>query len=300
MMKGIILAGGSGSRLYPLTSILTKQLQPIYDKPMIYYPLSILMLGNIKDILLIATASDLPHFKNLLGNGSHLGINLHYEIQKEPKGLPEAFTIGEKFIGDDDVTLILGDNLFHGNLNFFRQAIDDQLVKKSHLHARVFAYLVSDPERYGVVEFDTQTKRVLSMEEKPKNPKSRYAVPGLYIFDNTVAKRVRTIKPSTRGELEIIELIKTYLQDDVLGVEIINRGVAWLDTGTPQALLEASNYIAAIETRQARKVACLEEISYRMFFTNESQFIENINRLPKCPYRTYLELISAEIKGEIY
>lgn len=294
-MKGIILAGGSGTRLYPMTKIITKQLQPVYDKPMIYYPLSFLMLGGIKDILLITTPHDQAHFKNLLGNGNHLGINIEYIIQNEPKGLPEAFILGEKFIGNDDVILILGDNLFYGDIKFYRDALKAQKEKENGLTGRVFAYYVQDPTAYGVVEFDKKTKIVKSIEEKPIQPKSNYAIPGLYLFDNTASKRSKTIKPSPRGELEITDLIKSYQTENKLGVEIITRGVAWLDTGNPKALLEASSYIGAIEERQGLKVACIEEVALRMNFIDMNGFKKVIDSIPKSSYKAYLEKVAAEL-----
>lgn len=294
-MKGIILAGGAGSRLYPMTKIITKQLQPVYDKPMIYYPLSFLMLGGIKDILLITTPQDKPHFENLLGDGKHLGLTLQYKIQDAPRGLPEAFILGEEFIRDEDVALILGDNLFYGDIKFYRDALKAQKEKQGNLTGRVFAYYVQDPTAYGVVEFDKKTKVVKSIEEKPKTPKSNYAIPGLYLFDKTAAARSKNIKPSARGELEITELILDYHRENKLGVEIITRGVAWLDTGTPKSLLEASSYIGAIEERQGLKVACLEEVAYRMGFINTAEFQKIIDQLPKSSYKSYLEKVASEL-----
>ncbi len=293
-MKGIILAGGAGNRLYPLTQITTKQLQPVYDKPMIYYPLAMLMLNGIKDILLITTEKDQPSFKNLLGDGGRFGVSLQYATQAAPKGISEAFIIGEKFIGKDDVALVLGDNLFYGSFEVFRNAVKSQQAKAKGISARVFAYGVSDPERYGVVEFDKATMKVLTIEEKPAKPKSTYAIPGFYLFDNTVAKRALKQQPSPRGELEITDLIKTYLHDGLLGVEIINRGMAWFDTGTPQSLLEASSFIGAIEQRQGMKVACLEEIALRMNFVTASQFQKIIDETPKSSYREYLRQVLGE------
>ena len=293
-MKGIVLAGGAGSRLYPMTQVMTKQLQSVYDKPMIYYPLSILMLGGIKDILLITTPDDQPLFKKLLGDGSKFGIKISYKIQEKPNGLPEAFVLGEDFIGNDDVCLILGDNLFYGDLNFFRDAIKAQKEKQGGLDGRVFAYYVADPRAYGVVEFDKGTKKVKTLEEKPEHPKSNYAVPGLYLFDNTVARRAKNLKPSPRGETEIVDLMLSYHNEDKLGVAMMYRGLAWLDTGTPRSLLDGSTFIGAIEERQGLKVACLEEISYRMKFINLDEFKRIASALPKCSYRTYLEKIIAE------
>lgn len=288
-MKGIILAGGSGTRLYPITKIITKQLQPIYDKPMIFYPLSLLMLGGIKDILIITTPHDRIHFENLMSDGSQWGIRIQYKIQEHPNGLPDAFILGEEFIGNDEVTLILGDNLFYGEINFFKNALD------SKNKARAFAYPVSDPERYGVIEFEAKSKKVLSLEEKPKNPKSKYAIPGLYIFDSSVCKKAKEIKPSARGETEIVELLKMYMNEGELRAEVISRGVAWLDTGTPKALLEASAYIAAIEERQGLKVACPEEIALRMNFISKDKYKATVENLPNCAYKKYLQDIGNEI-----
>lgn len=293
-MKGIILAGGAGSRLYPMTRVMTKQLQSVYDKPMIYYPLSILMLGGIKDILMITTREDQPTFQKLLGNGSQFGISITYVIQEKPNGLPEAFVLGESFIGTDDVCLMLGDNLFYGDLTFFRTAIEEQINKSNNMNARVFAYHVADPSAYGVVEFDKETKKVKSIEEKPKQPKSSYAIPGLYLFDKTVSSRAKALKPSPRGETEIVDLILSYHKDDQLGVQTMYRGVAWLDTGTPRSLLDASSFIGAIEERQGTKVACLEEVAYRMKFINLDQLRTVTESLPKCSYRSYLEKVISE------
>lgn len=288
-MKGIILAGGSGSRLYPMTSVITKQLQPVYDKPMVFYPLSMLMLGGIREILLITTQNDLPHFRNILKDGRHLGLELTYQVQDRPNGLPEAFVLGESHIGNHDVCLILGDNLFYGDIDFFRKAILAQKTKLNSLSARVFGYYVGDPKAYGVVEFDRQTKKIKSIVEKPESPKSNYAIPGLYLFDHTVVERAKKLKPSSRGETEMVDLILGYLSDQKLDVEIITRGVAWLDTGTPKSLLEASSYIGAIEERQGQKVACLEEVAYRMNFINLDQLTRNVASMPKSSYKDYLE-----------
>ena len=295
-MKGIILAGGSGTRLYPMTKIMTKQLQPVYDKPMIYYPLSFLMLGGIKDILLITTPHDLVHFQALLGDGSQLGIKLSYKVQDNPNGLPQAFILGEEFIGNEDVCLILGDNLFYGDIKFFRNALNAHQEKTDGIKGRVFAYSVADPRMYGVVEFDKKTKMVKSIEEKPQNPKSNYAIPGLYIFDSCASKRAKNLKPSPRGETEIVDLILSYKEEEALGVEIITRGVAWLDTGTPRSLLEASSYIGAIEERQGLKVACLEEVAFRMGFIDLAGLQKCIDALPKSIYRAYLEKFLIEMQ----
>jgi len=293
-MKGIILAGGAGSRLYPLTSIVTKQLQPIYDKPMIYYPLSLLMMCSIKEVLIITTEYDQPFFKKVLNDGSRFGISIHFEVQAEPKGIAQAYLIGEKFLQGEDSLMVLGDNLFHGNFSSFRSAVTRQVSKEGGLKAQVFAYPVTDPERYGVVEFDKKTKEVLSIVEKPENPKSNYAIPGLYLMDGSAPERVRVQKPSPRGELEITDLIQSYLDEGSLRVEVISRGMAWLDTGTPQSLLEANSYIAALEQRQGFKVACLEEIGLRMNFVDKAHFKKVIEETPNSPYRDYLEMILKE------
>ena len=258
-IKGIILAGGSGSRLYPITKVYSKQLALIYDKPLIYYPLSLLMLGGIKDVLIISNEETIPLYKQLFNSGSQIGMNINYAVQPAPNGIAEAFIIGEKFIGDDDVCLVLGDNIFYGDLTFFYEGINN------NVGATIFGYQVNDPERYGIVEFDKNGK-ALSIEEKPKNPKSHFAVPGLYIFNNDVINISKNLKPSARGELEITDVNKKYLENDRLRVEKIGRGIAWLDTGTPEALLQASNFFGVIEDRQGLKVACLEEIAYHKGF----------------------------------
>ena len=288
--KGIILAGGRGTRLYPLTSVTSKQLLPIYDKPMIYYPLATLMLGGIRDILIISTPEDIPQYKQLLRDGSQWGINLSYVVQPKPEGLPQAFILGEDFIGDNQVVLILGDNLFYGKLNFFRDAIN-----KNH-GGTIFAYRVEHPEEYGVVEFDASGK-VLSIEEKPKQPKSHYAVPGLYVFDNEVIEVAKKIKPSKRNELEITDIHKHYLDKGTLRVELIGRGVAWLDTGTPGNLIDAGNFIRAIELRQGRKIACLEEIALRLKFISDDKFLDTVNALPDSNYKKYCITIYDELKN---
>lgn len=287
-MKGIILAGGSGTRLYPMTSVLSKQLQPIYDKPMIFYPLSLLMLVGIKEVLIISTERDTPHIEKLLGDGSNFGMTINYLIQPEPKGLAQAFIIGEDFIGDDNVTLILGDNLFYGEINFLKNAVADQEAGNDGMRARVFGYYVEDPHRYGVVEIDKKSGQVLGIEEKPKNPRSNYALPGIYIFDNDVSRRARSQAPSARGELEITDLMLSYHREDSLGFQMIGRGVTWLDTGTPESLLEAGHLIAQIEKRQGLKVACLHEIAYRRGFISREKLKEEIEKLPNCPYRDYV------------
>jgi len=297
-VKAIILAGGAGSRLYPLTNVITKQLQPVYDKPMIYYPISFLMNAQIKDILIISTKEDGPSFKKFLGDGKKLGISIQYKIQEKPTGIPQAFIIGEDFIGNEDIVLLLGDNIFYGDNSFFIKAIDSHEVKANGVHARVFAYAVSDPERYGVVEFDRKTGGVLSIEEKPEKPRSKFAIPGLYLFDNSVINRTKKLRPSNRRETEITDLIESYFKEGKLGVEIIERGIAWLDAGTPKSLLEASSFISAIEQRQGLKVACLEEMAFRNKFINFKQFNELVETLPKCPYREYLEEIIEDLKYE--
>lgn len=278
-----------------MNQVTTKQLLNVYDKPMIYYPLSFLMLGGIKEILIITTPHDRESFQRVLGDGANFGLKLSYKVQEKPEGLPQAFTLGQDFIGDDDVTLILGDNLFYGDIDFFRRSLRTQTEKKDALRARVFAYYVANPSDYGVVEFEKGSGRVLSIEEKPVKPKSQFAIPGLYIFDASVVDRAAKLVPSSRGELEITDLIKTYLEEGALGVEPITRGVAWLDTGTPQSLLEASSFIGAIEARQDLKVACLEEVALRMGFLSENEFSQIISNMPKCSYRAYLERISKEI-----
>jgi glucose-1-phosphate thymidylyltransferase len=281
-MKGIILAGGSGSRLYPITKIYSKQLAAIYDKPLIYYPLSILMLGGIRDILIISNKETIPSYKQLFGDGKQLGMNIEYAVQDAPNGIAEAFIIGEKFIGKRNVTLILGDNIFYGHLDFFYKAI------KKNEAATIFGYRVTDPERYGIVEFDKEGIAV-SIEEKPIKPKSNYAVPGLYIYNNGVIDIAKNLKPSARGELEITDVNKEYLKRKKLKVEKIGRGIAWLDTGTPEALLQAANFFGVIEERQGLKVACIEEIAYSMEFINKEEFELLIESIPKSIYRDYLE-----------
>ena len=291
-IKGIVLAGGHGTRLYPSTAAVTKQLLPIYDKPIIFYPISILMLCGVKDILIISTPHDLPHIEKLLGDGSKIGVSFSYKVQDAPEGISQAFTLGEEFIAGDDVALILGDNLFHGNLDVFRQAFANQLNKENDSYARVFAYQVSDPERYGIVEFNGD--KVISIEEKPAKPKSPYAIPGLYLFDSSVVERVKSQKPSKRGELEITDTMQSYLDEGKLSVEIIPRGMAWLDTGTPDSMLDASSYISAIEQRQGLKVACLEEIAYRKGFIDHAGLIKAIETLPNCDYKAYLQTLASE------
>lgn len=283
-MKGIILAGGSGSRLYPITQIYSKQLCLIYDKPLIYYPLSVLMLSGIKDILIISNEETLPWYKKLFGNGSKYGLSMSYALQEKPEGIAQSFTIGESFIGNDSVTLILGDNIFYGNLDFMYEAI------KSNKGATIFGYRVTDPERYGIVNFDSKGN-ITEIVEKPQNPISNFAVPGLYVYDNRVVDIAKNLKPSARGEYEITDVNNIYLQWKELQVIKVSRGVAWLDTGTPEALLQASNFFGVIEDRQGLKAACLEEVAFNMGFINKAEFENLINELPKSLYRTYLEKI---------
>lgn len=285
-MKGIILAGGSGTRLYPLTKSISKQIIPIYDKPMIYYPLSVLMLANIKEILIISTPRDLPTFKELLGDGSQFGISLTYSIQEHPNGLAEAFILGESFIGNDSVALILGDNIFFGH------GLSKILEEASGLSkgARIFGYPVKDPKAYGVVEFD-EAGNAISLEEKPENPKSDYAIPGLYFYDNSVVEKAKKLSPSPRGELEITDLNMVYLNNSELTVSNLGRGMAWLDTGTHNALLEASNFVEAIQSRQGHYIACIEEIAYNKKWINSEQLKKLILPLMKTDYGIYLEKI---------
>ena len=282
-MKGIILAGGSGTRLYPLTKAISKQIMPIYDKPMIYYPLSVLMLANIREILIISTPRDLPVFEELLGDGSQLGLKLEYKVQEHPNGLAEAFIIGEDFIGDDNVCLILGDNIFYGS------GLSGLLEEASKLKegAVVFGYPVKDPRAYGVVEFD-KNEKAISLEEKPENPKSNYAIPGLYFYDNTVVKKVKSIKPSARGELEITSVNEKYLEESRLSVKKFGRGVAWLDTGTHEALLEAANFVQTVQKRQGFYIACIEEIAYQKGWISEEKVRELLKVMMKTEYGKYL------------
>jgi len=282
-MKGIILAGGSGTRLYPLTISISKQIIPVYDKPMIYYPLSVLMLSGIKDILIISTPTDIHLYEDLLKDGSQLGINIKYAIQPSPDGLAQAFLIGEDFIKGDEVCLILGDNIYYGH------GFGHTLLEASKLTegAMVFGYYVKDPERYGVAEFDDKGN-VISLEEKPEKPKSNYAVTGLYFYDNTVVEKAKSLKPSARGELEITDLNKLYLEENSLKVKLMGRGMAWLDTGTHDSLLEASNFIATIEKRQGLKASCIEEIAYKRGFIDKAQLIKLAEPLKKNQYGQYL------------
>lgn len=293
-MKGIILAGGKGTRLYPMTITVSKQLLPIYDKPMIYYPLSILMLAGIKDVLIISTPEDIENYKNLLGNGSNLGMKFEFIIQKEPRGLADAFILGENFIGNDSVCLILGDNIFHGG--GITNAIEEAIQRKKG--ATIFGYPVRNPKEFGVVEFDTEGK-VISLEEKPEEPKSNYAVPGLYFYDNDVINIAKNVKPSKRGEIEITAVNNYYLEKNSLNVVKFGRGIAWLDTGTPKGMQQASNFVEAIQTTQGYYIACLEEIAYQQKYINLEKLEENSNRFKNTDYGKYLqEIVENEKKKE--
>ena len=291
IQKGIILAGGAGSRLYPVTQVACKQLMPVYDKPMIYYPLSTLMLFGVTDILLISTPDDTPSFESLLGDGSSLGLSISYRVQPKPEGIAQAFLIGEEFIGDDSVVLILGDNVFYGVYDFLREA------RSFREGALVFGYYVKDPERYGVVEFD-EAGKAISIEEKPARPKSNYAVTGLYLYDSEVVRIAKTLKPSARGELEITDVNKAYLEKSNLKVVRLGRGIAWLDTGTHDSMLDASNFIATIEKRQGQKIACVEEIAYRMRFINRRQMQALLDRMADNSYKGYLLDVVREVDGD--
>lgn len=285
--KGIVLAGGAGSRLYPLTLVASKQLQPVYDKPMIYYPLATLMMAGIRDILIISTPHDTPRFQQLLGDGARWGISLRYAVQPEPKGIAQAFLVGEDFIAGQNVALILGDNLFYGRMEL------DQLVREFVSGGLIFGYPVQDPERYGVVEFDS-AGNVLGIEEKPRHPKSHYAVPGLYLYDRQVVAITRSLTPSARGELEITDVNRAYLAQRQLRVERLGRGIAWLDTGTHESLLEASHFIGTLEARQGLKIACLEEIALHMGFIDDARMAEVVAATPASSYRSYLERVLRE------
>jgi len=288
-MKGFILAGGTGSRLYPVTYAVNKQLLPIYDKPMIYYPLSVLMLGGIREILIISTEVGIPQFQRLLGDGSAIGLTISYAEQSEPRGLAEAFIIGREFIGDDRCSMVLGDNVFFGHLlpDLVREAVQETVG------ATVFAYWVSDPQRYGVLEMDDED-RVISVEEKPATPKSNWAATGLYVFDSRVAEIASRVEPSDRGELEITEVLNAYLTEGQLFVKKMGRGFAWLDTGTHETLLQAAQFVETVEQRQGLKIACLEEIAFRMGFIDLAQFDKRWHTLPDTPYRAYLAALSQE------
>lgn len=285
-MKGIILAGGKGTRLYPLTMSISKQILPVYDKPMIYYPLSVLMLANIREILIISTERDLPVFKELLKDGSELGLKLEYKVQDKPNGLAEAFIIGEEFIGDDNVALILGDNIFYGS--GFTGLLEE--MSKIENGAAIFGYPVKDSRSYGVVEFD-ETGKAISLEEKPENPKSNYAIPGLYFYDNTVVEKAKNVNPSARGEIEITTINEMYLSEGKLNVKNLGRGIIWFDTGTHEALLEASNYVEAIQKRQGFYIACLEEIAYKKGWINEKDIEKKIEGTKMNDYQKYLSLL---------
>ena len=292
-MKGIILAGGNGTRLFPCTTVTSKQLLPVYDKPLIYYPLSTLMLAGIKDILIISSPEDTPRFEEILGDGKRLGISLSYQVQQKPAGIAQALIIGEKFIGTETVCLILGDNIFYGHniSNILQRA---SLLQKG---AIIFGYWVSDPSKYGVLEFDKDGS-VLSIEEKPAKPKTNFVVPGIYFYDNRAPRLSASLYPSSRGELEITDLNKIYIANNQLKMEIIGRGVAWLDAGTPDSLLEAANFIATIEKRQGLKIACIEEVAYRMGYVNLKEVRNQLSLLPQCDYKSYLEkVILSEVRS---
>lgn len=286
-MKGIILAGGSGTRLYPLTMVTSKQLLPVYDKPMIFYPLSTLMMAGIKDILIISTPTDLPNFERLLGDGSDYGINLSYKVQPSPDGLAQAFLIGEEFIDGDSCAMVLGDNIFYGH--GFRKILKSAAERP--VGATVFGYYVTDPERFGIVEFD-ENGRAVSIEEKPKNPKSNYCVTGLYFYDNRVVDFAKKVKPSARGELEITDLNKMYLEDGTLNVETLGRGFAWLDTGTVDALNEAAEYVRVIESRQSVKIAAIEEIAYKNGWISKERLMQSAEKYGKSPYGAHLRNVA--------
>jgi glucose-1-phosphate thymidylyltransferase len=280
--KGIILAGGNGTRLHPMTAVFSKQLQPVYDKPMIYYPLSTLMMAGIKDVLIISTPHDVPSFQTLLGDGSRFGISLSYVVQEQPRGIAEAFILGKTFVSNSQVVLILGDNLFYGKLDFLRNAIE------ANSGATIFGYAVTDPQRYGVVEVD-DSGHVISIEEKPLHPKSTLAIPGLYIYDSDVCGIASSLKPSARGELEVTAIHNAYLKMNKLNIVKIGRGIAWLDTGTPESLLDAGTFIHAIEKRQGLKIACLEEVALRTGLLTREQYVKSIAALPISSYRDYCE-----------
>ena len=288
-MKGIILAGGSGTRLYPLTRVTSKQLLPIYDKPMIYYPLSTLMLAGIRDILIISTPEATPRFEELLGDGSKLGINLSYAIQPSPDGLAQAFIIGEDFIGDDTCAMVLGDNIFYGG--YFRKNLADAVENAKNGHATIFGYYVKDPERFGIVEFD-KNRKVVSVEEKPEHPKSNYCITGLYFYDNRVAKMAKKVKPSARGELEITDLNRMYLNEGKLKVQLLGRGFAWLDTGTMDSLMEASTFVQTVQNRQGVVISAPEEIAYYEGWISKEQLLESAKLYGKSPYGEHLKVVA--------
>ncbi len=288
-MKGIILAGGSGTRLYPLTKVTSKQLLPIYDKPMIYYPLSTLMLAGIKDILIISTPDDTPRFEELLGDGSKFGINLSYAVQPSPDGLAQAFLIGEEFIGDDTCAMVLGDNIFYGS--YFRKNLADAVKAAEEGYATIFGYYVKDPERFGIVEFD-KNRNVVSVEEKPQHPKSNYCITGLYFYDNRVVKMAKQVKPSTRGELEITDLNRLYLNGGKLKVQLLGRGFAWLDTGTMDSLMEASVFVQTVQNRQGVVISAPEEIAYMEGLITKEQLLESAELYGKSPYGEHLKIVA--------
>lgn len=288
-MKGIILAGGSGTRLYPLTMVTSKQLLPVYDKPMIYYPISVLMLAGIKDILIISTPIDLPNFEKLLGDGSEFGINLEYAEQPSPDGLAQAFIIGEEFIGDDNVALILGDNIYYGN--GFKSILREATENAQNGKATIFGYYVNDPERFGIVEFDGEGK-VISVEEKPENPKSNYCITGLYFYDNRVVELAKKVEPSSRGELEITDLNRLYLEDGTLNVKLLGRGYAWLDTGTMDSLVQAAEYVQIIEKRQGIKISAPEEIAYNNKWIDKETLLVSADKYGKSPYGEHLRKVA--------
>ncbi len=290
-MKGIILAGGSGTRLYPLTKVTSKQLLPVYDKPMIFYPLSTLMLAGIKDILIISTPVDTPRFKELLGDGSSFGIKLSYAVQESPDGLAQAFLIGEEFIGNDSCAMILGDNIFYGG--WFRKNLIEAVKNAENGKATIFGYYVKDPERFGIVEFDNK-KNVVSVEEKPQNPKSNYAITGLYFYDNRVVEKAKQVKPSARGELEITDLNRLYLEDDDLKVQILGRGFAWLDTGTMESLMEAATFVQTVQNRQGVVISAPEEIAYHAKWITKEQLIKTAELYGKSPYGEHLMSVAED------
>ena len=293
-MKGIILAGGSGTRLYPLTMVTSKQLLPVYDKPMIYYPLSTLMLAGIKDILIISTPQDLPNFERLLGDGSQYGIQLSYKVQPSPDGLAQAFLLGEEFIGDEPCAMVLGDNIFYGN--GFSKLLREAVANSNAGKATIFGYYVNDPERFGIVEFDEQGK-VISVEEKPQNPKSNYCITGLYFYDKRVVEYAKQVKPSKRGELEITDLNRIYLEDGSLNVKLLGRGFAWLDTGTMDSLVEASDFVQMIQTRQGIEISAPEEIAFINGWITKEKLLESANRYGKSPYGEHLKKVA---EGKVF